>query len=127
MARHLLAVVALVAASVIGNAAPAHAAGSQAVEVIGSSGRLVSFDGSISGIAALRSVASVVTKPYSGLGEAVCTIDGVGNDQNDCLGESSGKFWSYWRKPPGSNSWQQSGAGASSTTLSDGWMDGWAF
>ena len=61
---------------------------------------VISFSGSISGLAAvLQRVASVETLGYGGQGTAVCRINGVGNPavQGQCLGEKSGKYWSYWR------------------------------
>ncbi|MBM3670964.1 MAG: hypothetical protein FJW86_02075 [Actinobacteria bacterium] len=127
--RRAIALTALVVAgAALQPAAPAHAATSRAVIVIGNSTYTVSFNGTITGLQALQMVASVETVGY-GAGTAVCKINGVGNPAvpGQCLGETSGQYWSYWRSPPGSNGWTYSGRGAGSTTVSDGSVEGWAF
>lgn len=127
--RRGLALAALVVAGATAQpAAPAHAASSRAVIVIGNSAHTISFNGTITGLQALQMVASVETIGY-GQGTAVCKINGVGNPAvaGQCLGETSGEYWSYWRSPPGSNGWTYSGRGAGTTTVSDGSVEGWAF
>jgi hypothetical protein len=108
---------------------PAYAATSRAVVVVGSTPRVITFSGTITGIQALRKVASVSTIGYGGLGEAVCAIDGVGNPAtpNECLTGPNGEYWAYFRASPGASGWQYSGQGAGATTVSDGWVEGWRY
>lgn len=83
---------------------------------------------SISGVEALA-LAQVdpVLQAYSGKGAAVCALCGVGCPAGDsCLTcNPDGKFWSYSRAPAGTGSLLTSGAGASSTTVHDGDVEGW--
>ena len=102
---------------------------SRAVVNISGNNTVISFGGSISGLAALQRVASVETVGYGGQGAAVCRINGVGNPavQGQCLGEKSGKYWSYWRAAPGATEFSYSGTGAGGTSVSDGAVEGWSF
>ena len=131
MLRRIVAATALVVAATGTGAAvapaPALAAASRAVIVIGSSTYTISFNGTITGLQALQMVASVETLGYSGQGSAVCKINGAGNPAlpGECLGQKSGQYWSYWRSPPGSNSWTYAGTGAASSSVTDGSVEGW--
>jgi hypothetical protein len=131
--RHILAAVALsslaVATAPVATARSADrvAAGpnGQAVVVIGNSTHVVQVGGGISGIAALRAVASVETLNYGGsLGEAVCKINGVGDPAvpSSCPGG-----WRYYRAQNGAGGWTYSGAGPSNTTVRGGDVEGWGY
>jgi hypothetical protein len=103
---------------------------SHAVVNIGGSNHAISFNGSLSGLSALQMVASVQTIGYGGQGAAVCRINGVGNPAvpGECLGEQNdGKYWSYWRAAPGASGFSYSHSGAGTTTVNDGWVEGWVF
>jgi len=126
----IIAVCGLTIGSVTVAAAPAPAAGSsRAVVNVGGSNRVITFNGSISGIGALQAAAGVETISYGGQGVAVCRINGVGNPPipGECLGEVSGKYWSYWRAGPGAGGFSYSGGGAGGTTVADGAVEGWNF
>ncbi len=125
----IAALCALIAGATFVAPASAPAAGSsRAVVNINGSNHVISFNGSISGIGALQSVASVETITY-GPGVAVCSINGVGNPaiQGECLGESSGSYWSYWRAGPGAGGFSYSGGGAGGSSVTDGAVEGWHF
>jgi len=110
--------------------APAPAAGSsRAVVNVGGRNRVITFNGSISGIGALQAAAGVETISYGGQGVAVCRINGVGNPPipGECLGEVSGQYWSYWRAAPGAGGFSYSGGGAGGTSVTDGAVEGWSF
>lgn len=109
-------------------AAPA-AGSSRAVVNVGGSNHVISFNGSVSGIGALQMAAGVETISYGGQGVAVCSINGVGNPPipGECLGEVSGKYWSYWRAGPGAGGFSYAGGGAGGTSVSDGAVEGWSF
>lgn len=82
----------------------------------------------ISGIEALaRAQVDPVFQAFSGKGAAVCALCGVGCPAGDsCLTcNPEGKFWSYSRAPAGTSALRTSGAGASSTTVRDGDVEGW--
>ena len=110
-------------------APPAHAAASRAVVVVGGSNQVISFGGTITGLEALRMVASVTTIGYGGSGEAVCSINGQGNPAtpDECLVGPNGEYWSYWRAAPGATGWQYSCCGAGGTSVTDGWVEGWRY
>jgi len=91
---------------------------------------VISFDGSISGAEALRRAgADPVFTIFSGEGAAVCSLYGVGHGPGDCFGVASGdgRYWGYFRAPAGSTSFRYWGAGASSTLVHDGDVEGWSF
>src|SRR5262249_50123798 len=97
----------------------------EAVVVIGNSAQVVQVGGGIRGIDALRAVATVETLNYGGsLGEAVCKINGVGDDPqpSTCPGG-----WRYYRATNGASGWTYSGAGASNTTVRGGDVEGWGY
>ncbi|MEX0665688.1 MAG: hypothetical protein WD598_13105 [Acidimicrobiia bacterium] len=130
VAATAVALAIFTSATAIAPAPVAHAASSRAVIVIGNdSPRTISFSGTINGLQALQMVASVETIGYSGQGTAVCKINGVGNPAvpGECLGETTGKYWSYWKSPPGSSSWQYAGSAAGSSPVSNGSVEGWAY
>ena len=89
----------------------------------------ICFDGSISGMKALELAgADPVTYGFSGEGGAVCRLYGVGNpaDQS-CLIGPGGQYWAYFRAAPGATGWTYSRGGASSTTVTDGSVEGWRY
>ncbi len=84
-------------------------------------------EASISGLELLqRSPLSVVTSG-GGLGAAVCAIDGVGSTDassySTCLGH--GSSWAYYQYAAGA--WRLSPVGASTSVVSDGAVEGWAY
>jgi hypothetical protein len=129
--RHVLVAVA-VALLAIAPATPVVASSprpagpnGEAVVEIGNSAYVVQVGGGIRGIDALRAVASVETLNYGGsLGEAVCKINGVGDDPqpSSCPGG-----WRYYRATNGASGWTYSGAGPSNTTVRGGDVEGWGY
>jgi hypothetical protein len=65
----------------------------------------------------------------SGMGAAICQIEGTGCPGTDCFCQCKGggtcSFWSYWLLEGGN--WQYSLAGASSTSVSHGQVQGWSW
>lgn len=61
------------------------------------------------------------------IGMAVCSLCGVGCPADDCFCESAstGRYWNYSRAEGAG--WQRSNLGASSTTVRDGDVEGWAW
>ena len=113
-----------------------HRAGLQrarAVVVIDTGGgartQTICFSGTISGLAALQIAgANPVTYGFAGQGAAVCALDGVGNPaDSSCLTGPSGDYWAYYRAGPGATGWTYSRGGASSTTVTDGSVEGWRY
>lgn len=125
----LAAALALAAVPVADDAPPAGAGGSRAVVTINGSVHVISFGGSISGLQALRMVAGVTTLGFGGIGEAVCSINGVGNPAtpNECLLGPNGEYWAYYRAGPGATGWQYSTRGAGGTSVTDGSVEGWRY
>ncbi|OWY59358.1 hypothetical protein B7486_74990, partial [cyanobacterium TDX16] len=82
---------------------------------------------SISGAEALqRSGMNPVFEGYSGLGGAVCSLNGVGcPSDGSCLTCAAPSYWQYWRSSGGGFSY--SGAGASATQVTDGSIEGWSW
>jgi hypothetical protein len=83
----------------------------------------------ISGLQLLqRSGLSVVTSA-SGIGAAVCGIDGEGsNDPRNCFSSCAGgscAYWAYYQSV--NNAWKFSQVGASQRVVRDGDIDGWAW
>jgi hypothetical protein len=60
---------------------------------------------------------------YGANGVAVCALLGVGRDADHCL--ESGNNWAYYRATGGATAFSYSDAGASSTTVHDGDVEGW--
>ena len=58
-------------------------------------------------------------------GEAVCRLEGVGPEGDDCFGEYP-EFWGYWHGN-GSGGWTWAGTGAGSASIEDGDVDGWSW
>lgn len=118
----------------VGAARPAATATSRAAVIIDTGSRVVrtviTFDGSISGAEALRRAgADPVFTVYAGEGAAVCSLLGVGHGPGDCFGVAAGdgRYWGYFRAGAGSSSFRYWGAGASSTTVHDGDVEGWSY
>ncbi|GAB4208655.1 MAG: hypothetical protein OHK0022_38530 [Roseiflexaceae bacterium] len=92
----------------------------------------VSFaEESISGLELLqRSGLSLVTQGSSGVGTAVCKLDGEGCDYptEDCFCKRDGAVTTYWayHRLSGGN-WAFSPLGASSARVQPGDVDGWAW
>ncbi len=117
--------------------APAEAAGTHRALVIVDTGattyqRVVTFTtDSITGIQALELAgADPVVYSYAGQGGAVCRLFGVGRDAGpNCLGGADGdnRYWGYFRAPSGTSSFTYSRAGAGSTQVRDGDVEGWKF
>src|SRR4051812_26285365 len=134
--RAVLFAVALVAA-VAGPAAVARAdvttqgCSARAVVVVepGPGPVTICFDGSISGLDALQLAgANPATYGFAGQGGAVCQLFGVGNPaDSSCLTGPGGQYWAYYRAGPGAGSWTYSRGGASTTTVTDGSVEGWRY
>ena len=58
-------------------------------------------------------------------GEAVCRLEGVGPEGDDCFGEYP-EFWGYWHGN-GSGGWDWAGTGAGSADVGDGDVEGWSW
>jgi hypothetical protein len=86
---------------------------------------------SITGLRALELAgATPVVYSFSGQGGAVCRLFGIGRDASpNCLGGADGdnRYWAYFRAPAGSASYTYSRAGAGSTQVHDGDVEGWRF
>jgi hypothetical protein len=91
--------------------------------------RSICFDGSISGLEALQLAgANPITYGFSGQGAAVCQLFGVGNPADDsCLIGPGGQYWAYYRAAPGAGGWTYSRGSASSSTVTDGSVEGWRY
>jgi hypothetical protein len=128
------AAVAVATSGAVGPGAPFAQAGGQnrAVVIVdtGSSVRaacVLFSEDSISGAEALqRAGMSPVFQGYSGLGGAVCSLNGVGcPSDGSCLTCEAPSYWQYWRSSGGGFAY--SGAGASSTSVTDGSIEGWSW
>ena len=85
--------------------------------------RTVSFTGeSISGIDALRGAGfGVEVYGYSGIGAAVCRIDGVGRTPDASCLNGGTSYWAYWRNG------QYSRVGGGASEVHDGDQEQWAW
>ena len=86
---------------------------------------VIEFSGSITGLQALQFAGTdPETITYGALGEAVCTLFGVGDPAvpGQCPGG-----WTYYRSVGGAGGWSQSGLGASNTVVRDGDVEGWKY
>jgi hypothetical protein len=109
--------------------------GTQRVGVIVDTGSMVKrvcvrfTESSISGVEALqRAGVDPVLRTYGGQGSAVCSLCGQGCPADgSCLTCGGGNYWAYFRAPVGSSSFALSRAGASSTRLTDGDVEGWVW
>lgn len=131
-----LAVAACLVAAASGGDAPgtsAAAAGGQnrAVVVVDTGGSVrkacVLFsEASISGLEALRRAGmSPVVQGFAGEGGAVCALNGVGCPADDsCLTCQAPSYWAYHRAD-GGGGYAYSSAGAGSTRVTDGDVEGW--
>jgi len=92
---------------------------------------VITFSGSITGIQALELAgAQPVVYSFAGQGGAVCRLFGVGRDASaNCLGGADGdnRYWAYFRAPAGTSAYTYSRAGAGSTQVHDGDVEGWMF
>jgi len=74
----------------------------------------------------IRANTDPVFRQYAGLGAAVCALCGVGCPPDEsCLTCGGDTYWTYSRAPKGSSEFRVSGAGASSTKVHDGDVEGW--
>ena len=84
---------------------------------------------SISGLDLLTRSGLDVELRVEGFGSAVCGIGGSGCVAGDCFcqcaGGSSCVYWSYWHQQE--DGWDYSSAGASSTKVVHGVVDGWSW
>lgn len=131
-----LAVAACLVAAASGGDAPgtsAAAAGGQnrAVVVVDTGGSVrkacVLFsEASISGLEALRRAGmSPVVEGFAGEGGAVCALNGVGCPADgSCLTCQAPSYWAYHRAD-GGGGYAYSSAGAGSTRVTDGDVEGW--
>jgi hypothetical protein len=96
--------------------------------------RVVTFTAdSVSGLEALRAAGfDPVVYGFSGLGAAICALHvplqgpvvGCPAD-NSCLTCASPNYWAYFEAGSGTSTFQTSRAGASSTRVHDGDVEGW--
>ncbi len=134
-ARLLVVLVALLGATMAGNAraVAADSATTTAVIVIdtGSSVRAVTVDvgSGMTGLAALQRVANVTVLSFTGNGGAVCAIDGFGNEatQAGCLVGPNSQYWAYFHSSGGAGAWSYSPVGAGSFTVHGGDVEGWRY
>lgn len=83
---------------------------------------------SISGVEALQLAGlAPVIEGFSGQGGAVCALQGVGcPSDGSCLTcDPRGYYWAYHRAPAGAGGYTYSRAGAGSTQVHDGDVEGW--
>jgi hypothetical protein len=135
-----VAAVLVLALGALATCAPvARAAGTNhALVVVEANGsvvqRVVTFGSdSISGLTALQQAGfAPVVRGFGGMGGAVCAIDMPTTGQtvgcpadNTCLTCAGSSFWAYFEAPSGTSSFRQSRAGASTTRVHDGDVEGW--
>jgi len=142
--RSALVAIAVLAATAAGGAlaqtvtAPgAGAAGPHRAMVVVETGsatyrQVITFTAdSITGLQALDLAgAQPVVYTFAGQGGAVCRLFGVGRDAGpNCLGGADGdnRYWAYFRAPAGTSTFTYSRAGAGSTQVHDGDVEGWRF
>lgn len=91
--------------------------------------RCVAFDEpSITGYDVLVRAGLDVAIDASGMGAAVCAIQGTGCPANDCFCHCQGaecQYWSYWHQVDGA--WQYSSGGASIYPVTNGAIEGWSW
>ena len=90
--------------------------------------RCVSFaEDSISGIEALsRAGLAPVVEGYSGVGGALCGLNGVGCPaDSSCLTCSAPNYWAYYRADNGASGFAYSSVGAGAIAVTDGDVEGW--
>ncbi len=127
----------LAATTTTGAATPAHTRPHQAADhraaVIIDTGAGVKkicihfAEASISGREALqRANATPVVQTFGGIGGAVCALCGRGCPAgNTCLTCGAPNYWAYFRAQAGASGFAYSRAGANSTTVHDGDVEGW--
>jgi hypothetical protein len=76
-----------------------------------------------------RSGVSLDVTPYSGLGEAICLIDGEGCPSSNCFCKSYANPSVYWRyqRLTSAGQWVFIQSGPDQTVVHDGDVDGWAW
>ncbi|MFA5885525.1 MAG: hypothetical protein WDA60_16865 [Acidimicrobiia bacterium] len=129
------AAVLFIAVGVVGTAAPAAAAESNAVVVVDTGDAVdwvpISFSGTITGVQALQLAgANLATYGFAGQGLAVCSINGTGHAATDdaCLGTPDDpRYWAYFRAPSGATGWSYARQGGGGSTVGDGDVEGWRF
>jgi len=87
--------------------------------------RCIEFDESeISGYDVLqRSGLEIVAAHDSGMGAAICAIDGEGCSKSSCLTCDVPNYWSYWHLD--GSAWTYSSVGVSTYKAHDGDIEGW--
>jgi hypothetical protein len=120
------------AAPVVAPAAACAGAGARAALVVDTGAAVTTYcvalpDDSVSGIELVELAGDQHGLDYSlGFGgEAVCRLEGVGPEGDDCFGDYP-EFWGYWHGD-GSGEWSWAGTGAGSATIEDGDVDGWSW
>lgn len=96
--------------------------GSGAVETV-----CVPFDSErTSGYELLQRAGMDLVVETSGMGTAVCSINGYGCAANDCFCRCRGsncEYWSYWQRQE--DQWQYAAVGAHLLTVQNGTVQGW--
>ena len=72
-----------------------------------------------------RSGLNVVASFDSGMGAAICAIEGIGCPVETCLTCATPDYWSYWHLEDGA--WVYSQVGASGYMAHDGGVEGWSW
>lgn len=127
-----LALCATAAAPMVVPGAACAGEGGRAALVIDTGSAITTYcvvlpDGSVSGLELVELAGDQHGLDYSfGFGgEAVCRLEGVGPEGDDCFGEYP-EFWGYWHGD-GSGGWSWAGTGAGSATIEDGDTEGWSW
>lgn len=86
----------------------------------------VSFDSDqITGYDLLLGSGLSVEASFDAMGAAVCSINGTGCSVDDCFCNFPPDYWSYWQSSGGS--WTYSNLGASSSSVTNGEVEGWSW
>lgn len=86
----------------------------------------ISFtEDTLSGFELLQRSELPVVASYAAQGAAVCKIGNDGCPADDCFCQSPPDYWSYWHLQNGA--WVYAGNGSSTSTITDGSVDGWAW
>lgn len=92
--------------------------------------RCIAFDTpTVTGLDLLLAAGLPVTQATSGMGAAVCAIDGTGCPADDCFCACRGGpecvYWSYWHQDDAG--WQYAAGGAQSYAVAPGAVEGWTW
>ncbi|MCI5073009.1 DUF4430 domain-containing protein [bacterium] len=68
----------------------------------------------------LNSGVDVVTADFGQFGLGICSIAGVGQPENDCFGDSEGRYWAFFYKGLDDDVWSASQIGAGEYQVNDG-------